>query len=233
MAEIKQESNILNQGVKGNDGLAIQQLIEQNLKEARFCFLAKITALNGAKVACVDISKRNDKAKNPILNNVLVAQPKSGAWKIQFNLKVGDIGLCVVNDTDLSLYKQSNSSDFIVSTDRGHDMNDAIFLPLSLNAQENTQELDFIISDNENQNFIKFKGGKLDIQSQDMATIKAQLVTIQSAQTTLKAVLQNLGNILSSAKTTTNNSHQHDSFDSGTKGAINGWKNSLNTLFEN
>lgn len=233
MAEIKQEPNILNQGVKGNDGLAVQQLIEQNLKEARFCFLAKITALNGAKVACVDISKRNDKANNPILNNVLVAQPKSGAWKIQFNLKVGDIGLCVVNDTDLSLYKQNNSGDFIVSTDRAHDMNDAVFLPLSLNTQENTQDLDFIISDNENQNFIKFKGGKLNIQSQDITTIKAQLVTIQSAQTTLKAVLQNLGNILSSAKTTTNNSHAHDSFDSGTKGAINGWKNSLNALFEN
>lgn len=233
MAEIKQEANILSQGVKGNDGLAIQQLIEQNLKEARFCFLAKITALNGAKVACVDISKRNDKAKNPILNNVLVAQPKSGAWKIQFNLKVGDIGLCVVNDTDLSHYKQSNSSDFIVSTDRGHDMNDAIFLPLSLNTQENTQDLDFIISDDENQNFIKFKGGKLDIQSQDITTIKTQLITIQSAQTSLKAVLSNLSDILTGAKTTTNDGHQHDSFNSGTKSAINGWKNSLNTLFEN
>lgn len=231
MAEVKQEQNILNQGLKNNDGLAIQELIEQNLKNARFCFLAKITALNGNKISCVEISKKNDKQSNPILNNVLVAQPKSGSWKIQFNLKVGDIGLCVVNDSDLSIYKQNNSSDFLVSTDRTHDLNDSIFLPLSLYTQENTQDLDFIISDNENQNFIKFKGGKLDIQSQDITKIKAQLVTIQSAQTTLKAVLNNLGNILASAKTSSAG-HTHDTLDSGSKGAISGWQSSLNTLFE-
>ena len=232
MGEIKQEQNILKQGIKGNDGEAIQQLIEQNLKNARFCFLAKITALNGNKISCVEISKKNNKEQNPILNNVLVAQPKSGEWKIQFNLKVGDIGLCVVNDSDLSIYKQNNSNDFLVSTDRTHDLNDSIFLPLSLYTQENTQDLDFIISDNENQNFIKFKGGKLDIQSKDITTIKAQLVTIQSAQTSLKAVLNNLGNILTSAKTSSAG-HTHDTLDSGSKGAISGWQSSLNTLFAN
>ena len=233
MGEIKQEQNILKQGIKGNDGEAIQQLIEQNLKNARFCFLAKITALNSNKISCVEISKKNNKEQNPILNNVLVAQPKSGEWKIQFNLKVGDIGLCVVNDSDLSIYKQNNSNDFLVSTDRTHDLNDSIFLPLSLYTQDSVNNLDMLISDDKGENFINFKGGKLNIQSKDITTIKAQLVTIQSAQTTLKAVLTNLGNILSSAKTTNNNSHQHDSFDSGTKGAISGWVSSLNTLFQN
>ena len=230
MAE--QNYQFTKQGSQNKDGWNIQQLIEQNLKNARFCFLAKITARNGNKRSCVEISKKNDKQSNPILNNVLVAQPKSGAWKIQFNLKVGDIGLIVVNDSDLSIYKQNNSSDFLVSTDRTHDLNDSIFLPLSLYTQENTQDLDFIISDNENQNFIKFKGGKLDIQSQDITTIKAQLVTIQSAQTTLKAVLNNLGNILTSAKTSSAG-HTHDTLDSGSKGAISGWQSSLNTLFAN
>lgn len=232
MAEIKQEKNILTQGIKDNDGLAIQKLIEQNLKSARFCFLAKITALNGNKISCVDISKRNEKDKNPILNNVLVAQPKSGKWRIQFDLKVGDIGLCVVNDSDLSIYKQGGNNEFLVSTDRSHDLNDSIFLPLSLYTQQGTDNLNFIISDENNANFIKFNNGNLDIQSEQITTIKAQLITIQSAQTTLKQVLANLGGILQGANTQTASSHQHATFSPSDKSALSGWVSSLNTLFK-
>lgn len=232
MAEIKQEQNILTQGIKGNDGLAIQRLIEQNLKNARFCFLAKITALNGNKISCVDISKRNEKDKNPILNNVLVAQPKSGKWRIQFDLKVGDIGLCVVNDSDLSIYKQGGNNDFLVSTDRSHDLNDSIFLPLSLYTQQGIDNLNFIISDENNANFIKFNNGNLDIQSEQITTLKSQLITIQSAQTTLKQVLANLGGILQGATTQTASSHQHATFSPSDKSALSGWVSSLNTLFK-
>lgn len=232
MAEIKQEQNILTQGIKGNDGLAIQRLIEQNLKNARFCFLAKITALSGNKISCVDISKRNEKDKNPILNNVLVAQPKSGKWRIQFDLKVGDIGLCVVNDSDLSIYKQGGNNDFLVSTDRSHDLNDSIFLPLSLYTQQGTDNLNFIISDENNANFIKFNNGNLDIQSEQITTLKSQLITIQSAQTTLKQVLANLGGILQGATTQTASSHQHATFSPSDKSALSGWVSSLNTLFK-
>ena len=232
MAEIKQEQNILKQGLNGNDGLAIQQLIEQNLKNARFAFLAKITALNGNKISCVEISKKNDKETNPILNNVLVAQPKSGKWRIQFDLKVGDIGLCVVNDSDLSIYKQNNSNDFLVSTDRRHDLNDSIFLPLSLYTQQGVSDLNFIISDDENQNFIKFNNGNLEIQSKEITILKNKLITIQSAQTTLKAVLQNLASILGGAVTQTSNSHNHATFSPSDKSALSAWSSGLNQLFK-
>lgn len=232
MGEIKQERNILKQGINGNDGEIIQNIISQNLKNARFAFLAKITSLNGNKISVCEIARRNDKEQNPIINNVLVAQPKSGKWRIQFDLKVGDIGLCVCNDSDLSIYKSKGTGDYLVNTDRQHDLNDCIFLPLSLYTQQGTDGLNFIISDENNANFIKFNNGNLDIQSEQIAKLKGQLVTIQSAQTSLKAVLQNLAGILGGAVTQTNNSHNHATFSPSDKSALSAWSSGLNQLFK-
>lgn len=229
---MEQNANLIKQGSQRQDGWNINQLIEQNLKNARFAFLAKITSLNGNKISVCEIARRNDKEKNPIINNVLVAQPKSGKWRIQFDLKVGDIGLCVVNDSDLSIYKNKGTGDYLVNTDRQHDLNDCIFLPLSLYTQQGTDGLNFIISDENNANFIKFNNGNLDIQSEQIAKLKGQLVTIQSAQTTLKAVLQNLAGILTGATTQTNNSHNHATFSPSDKSALSAWSSGLNNLFK-
>ena len=229
---MKQEKNILTQGLKQNDGLAIQQLIEQNLKNARFCFLAKIISINNNKVSVIEIARQNQKEKNPILNNVLVAQPKSGEWEINFNLKVGDIGLCLVCDYDLSIYKNQGSNNFMISTDRRHDLNDCIFLPLSLYTQNKNNNIDFIIQDKSGNNIINFKGGNLDIKSEKIATLEAQLITIKSQQTTLKQVLANLANVLTSSNTQTASNHTHATFDNTAKSALNAWVNSLDTLFK-
>ena len=229
---MEQNQNLIKQGSQRQDGWNINQLIEQNLKNARFAFLAKITSLNGNKVSVCEIARRNDKEINPIINNVLVAQPKSGKWRIQFDLKVGDIGLCVCNDSDLSIYKSKGTGDYLVNTDRQHDLNDCIFLPLSLYTQQGTDGLNFIISDENNANFIKFNNGNLDIQCEQLATIKGQLVTIQSAQTSLKAVLQNLAGILGSATTQTNNNHNHATFSPDDRGALSAWASELNQLFK-
>lgn len=229
---MEQNQNLIKQGSQRQDGWNINQLIEQNLKNARFAFLAKITSLNGNKISVCEIARRNDKEKNPIINNVLVAQPKSGKWRIQFDLKVGDIGLCVVNDSDLSIYKSKGTGDYLVNTDRQHDLNDCIFLPLSLYTQQGTDGLNFIISDENNANFIKFKDGNLDIQCEQIAKLKGQLITIQSAQTSLKAVLQNLAGILAGATTQTNNSHNHATFSPDDKGALSAWSSGLNNLFK-
>ena len=229
---MEQNQNLIKQGSQRQDGWNINQLIEQNLKNARFAFLAKITSLNGNKISVCEIARRNDKEQNPIINNVLVAQPKSGKWRIQFDLKVGDIGLCVCNDSDLSIYKSKGTGDYLVNTDRQHDLNDCIFLPLSLYTQTDTKDLNFIISDENNANFIKFNNGNLDIECEQIANLKGQLVTIQSAQTTLKKVLANLGNILKSANTQTANNHQHATFSPNDKNALNSWVSSLNNLFK-
>lgn len=229
---MEQNQNLIKQGSQRQDGWNINQLIEQNLKNARFAFLAKITSLNGNKISVCEIARRNDKERNPIINNVLVAQPKSGKWRIQFDLKVGDIGLCVVNDSDLSIYKSKGTGDYLVNTDRQHDLNDCIFLPLSLYTQQGTDGLNFIISDENNANFIKFNNGNLDIECEQIAKLKGQLVTIQSAQTSLKAVLQNLAGILSGATTQTNNSHNHATFSPNDKSALSAWSSGLNNLFK-
>ena len=229
---MEQNANLIKQGSQRQDGWNINQLIEQNLKNARFAFLAKITSLNGNKISVCEIARRNNKEQNPIINNVLVAQPKSGKWRIQFDLKVGDIGLCVCNDSDLSIYKNKGTGDYLVNTDRQHDLNDCIFLPLSLYTQTDTKDLNFIISDENNANFIKFNNGNLDIECEQIAKLKGQLVTIQSAQTTLKQVLANLGNILKSANTQTASNHQHATFSPNDKNALNSWVSSLNNLFK-
>ena len=244
----EQAQNIIPQGARDNNANAVQDLIAQNIANIKTAFLAKITAINGNRVSVQEIAKSTAKGKTPILNNIPIAQPLSGEWRIQFDLKVGDIGLCIVCESDISAFKYNDSAAFKVATNRKHDFNDSIFLPLSLNLQEPAQGVNFKISDTNNKNYILFKDGNLTveseqdtntkaqnttIESEQITTLKAQLLTLQSANTTLKAELVKLANILQNSNTETADNHQHKTFNSSAGAALSSWAAGLDNLFEN
>lgn len=190
---IEQSKNILTPTTQKSEVLALQKMINANVNNIRTSFLAKIVSIDKNRVSVVEIARANEQAKNPILNNVLVAQPKSGKWGVEFDLQIDDIGLCIVCDCDISHYQNGGFNDFLVNTDRKHDFNDSIFMPLSLyNQRDFTDGINFLISDVTKKDKIEFKD--------DILTLKAKLMILESENTTLKKVLTDLAVILINAR---------------------------------
>lgn len=211
-------NNFIKFGTNNDTALAIQELITQNINNINTAFLAKITAINGNKLSVKPIARKSQTAQNAIINNVLIAQPKSGIWEISFKLSVGDIGLCIVCDSDISLYKQSGSNDFLVNSNRKFNLNDCVFLPLSLYSQKNA---DFKISDNQG-NVIGFSNGTLTINANSDLTIQGDKLAFKSSKTTLKSELEALIEILLASN-----------LDGGTKAKLTLYKaNNINDLFK-
>lgn len=211
-------NNFLKFGTNNDTALSIQQLITQNINNINTAFLAKITAINGNKLSIKPIARTSKNTQNAIINNVLIAQPKSGIWEISFKLSVGDIGLCIVCDSDISLYKQNGNSDFLVNSNRRFNKNDCVFMPLSLYSQKNA---DFKISDNQG-NTIEFNNSELKINANSDLTMQGDKLAFKSSKTTLKSELEALTDILLGSN-----------LDGGTKAKLTLYKaNNLNDLFK-
>lgn len=139
MAEIK---SVVTPSDELDLGSIIQKLIIENLKSLNTAWLGEITKIDKNFVSVKQVIKSADDEPINIVNKLLVAFPYSQAWQIQFKLKVGDIGLCIVNNKDLDLYK-SNGKASLANTTRFKALQDSIFIPLSL----------FKTLENENTNF--------------------------------------------------------------------------------
>lgn len=148
---------------QGDLGAAIQTLILENLKSLKTCFLAEITAIEKQFVSVKPIIKADTKESDVIINDCLVAFFMSGEWHTQFKLKVGDIGLCIVNGRDLSDYKGSGSGG-VAPSKRFKNMNDSIFFPLSLYKSKEVESVDFTILGAKGDE-ITFKDGTLTINA--------------------------------------------------------------------
>ena len=208
-------------------GLAIQNLITQNLKNLNTCFLAEIVAINQNKVSVKQVIKSASSEADLIVNNCLVAFPFSQNWQMQFKLKIGDIGLCLVCNKDISTYKQSGVSS-IASTKRFKSVNDSIYLPLSMFKSLANDSVDFTIkgTDGDEITFnqgkltinanadIKAKaGGALNAEAASEIQLKAPTTNIQSPAITLGGMIT-LGGAMSSGA-----SPMSAGNDSGTLGA--------------
>lgn len=208
-------------------GLSIQKLIESNIKNAYTSYLAQITAINGNKVHIKPIIKTNPSDKEVVVNNVLVAFPFSQNWRVQFKLKVGDIGLAAVNDKDLTCYKNSGGAGN-AHTQRYKNISDAIFFPAAMFQTKENQSVNFTI-ENEKGNCC------LTFGNDEIGLLKAKLLTIQSENTTLKTVLKDLATRLENmAKgNTAPDGHGHSSTTAPSSiGKFNEWAANLDRLFK-
>ena len=219
--------NLVKSGEAEDIGTAIQNLINDNIKALRTSFLAKIVAINGNKISFQKLIKTKEKEAIVTLNNVMIGFNYSQKWQTQFKLAINDIGLVIVLENDITTYKTSGSGG-VVTNNRYKDINDCIYLPLSMFQSRSNDDINFIIESDT-------KKCKLEFNNDEIGILKAKLITIESENTTLKRKLIELANLLErlASGSTGADGHGHTSTTAPSSiGNFNNWANSLNQLFK-
>lgn len=227
MADNQEYQNLIKSGENNDLGLAIQNLINDNLRFIRTTYLAKIVSINENKVSIKPILRQKANEQVLIINNCMIAFPYSQLWQTQFKLKVGDIGVAIVIENDISSYKQSGNEG-LNNTKRFKDVNDSIFVPLSLYTTLNNSEVNYKIENNN-------KSCKMEFNNDEIGIFKAKLITLESETTTLKAKLLELVSLLesmASGQTGPDGHGQTSTTSPGSIGQFNSWGSSLNSLFK-
>lgn len=227
MADNQEYQNLIKSGENNDLGLAIQNLINDNLRFIRTTYLAKIVSINENKVSIKPILRQKANEQVLIINNCMIAFPYSQLWQTQFKLKVGDIGVAIVIENDISSYKQSGNEG-LNNTKRFKDVNDSIFIPLSLYTTLNNSEVNYKIENNN-------KSCKMEFNNDEIGIFKAKLITLESETTTLKAKLLQLVSLLesmASGQTGPDGHGQTSTTSPGSIGQFNSWGSSLNSLFK-
>lgn len=227
MADNQEYQNLIKSGENNDLGLAIQNLINDNLRFIRTTYLAKIVSINENKVSIKPILRQKANEQVLIINNCMIAFPYSQLWQTQFKLKVGDIGVAIVIENDISSYKQSGNEG-LNNTKRFKDVNDSIFIPLSLYTTLNNSEVNYKIENNN-------KSCKMEFNNDEIGIFKAKLITLESETTTLKAKLLELVSLLesmASGQTGPDGHGQTSTTSPGSIGQFNSWGSSLNSLFK-
>ena len=206
-----------------NIGLAIQMLVDDNIKKINTSFIAEIVSINGNKVSVKKKIKDKATDKDTVYNNCMVGFSQSGFWQEQFKLKVGDDGIAFVMQDDVSNYKSTGKGGTNPSG-RILDKNDSVFIPLSLFETLPNDDINWII---------KSLDGKcrLEFTNDNIGILHADLLTLKSANTTLKTKLRELAEILDSAMILQTPSGIQP-FDGTTRSNFSNWKTSLNNLFK-
>ncbi|EFS7927410.1 hypothetical protein HW053_001492 [Campylobacter jejuni] len=223
----KEYQNLIQTGENTNLGFAIQNLINDNLRFIKTAYLAKIVSISENKVSIKPILKQNEKDSVLILNNVMICFPYSQLWQTQFKLKVGDIGVAIVIENDISSYKQSGNEG-LNNTKRFKDVNDSVFIPFSLYQSLKNDDINFIIQNDK-------KNCKLEFDNNEIGILKAKLLTLESENTSLKKKFKELADLLESMASgqTGPDGHGHSSTTSPESiGKFNQWYNSLDSLFK-
>ncbi|EAL3818973.1 baseplate assembly protein [Campylobacter phage PC22] len=227
MADNQEYQNLIKSGENNDLGLAIQNLINDNLRFIRTTYLAKIVSINENKVSIKPILRQKANEQVLIINNCMIAFPYSQLWQTQFKLKVGDIGVAIVIENDISSYKQSGNEG-LNNTKRFKDVNDSIFVPLSLYTTLNNSIVNYKIENNN-------KSCKMEFNNDEIGIFKAKLITLESETTTLKAKLLELVSLLESmagGQTGPDGHGQTSTTSPGSIGQFNSWGSSLNSLFK-
>ncbi|EQA3509764.1 hypothetical protein ACX1PV_001744 [Campylobacter jejuni] len=227
MADNQEYQNLIKSGENNDLGLAIQNLINDNLRFIRTTYLAKIVSINENKVSIKPILRQKANEQVLIINNCMIAFPYSQLWQTQFKLKAGDIGVAIVIENDISSYKQSGNEG-LNNTKRFKDVNDSIFIPLSLYTTLNNSEVNYKIENNN-------KSCKMEFNNDEIGIFKAKLITLESETTTLKAKLLELVSLLesmASGQTGPDGHGQTSTTSPGSIGQFNSWGSSLNSLFK-
>lgn len=144
-------------------GAAVQVLIRANLRALNTAWLGEITKIDKNLVSVKQVIRAHRDEPFVVANNLMIGFPHSQIWRVQWKLKVGDIGLCVVCGRDLDLYK-ANGKSAIANTPRVKALQDSIFIPLSLYQSAQNDDTDFTIADTEG-NEITFKDGALKVNA--------------------------------------------------------------------
>ena len=224
---INDYENLLQSGESQDIGSAIQQLISANITDTKTAFLATIQSINGNKISFKQIMKQKESDDPVIVNNVMIAFQYSQKWQEQFKLEVGDIGLVIITQDDISSYKKTGAGG-VCNTRRAKDINDAIYIPCSLFKSLNNADINYILESFD-------KVCKLEFNNENIGTLKAKLLVLQSETTTLKKKLNELTELLEAMASgnTSPDSEGHIAVTAPASiGKFKSWYNSLDELFK-
>ena len=143
---MREYQNLIKSGQSADLGTAIQNLINDNLRNIQTAFLCEIVAIENNKIDIRPILRKSSDEKILTINNCLIGFNYSQNWSIQHKLKIGDIGLALVIQNDISSYKEQGKGG-INATRRFKDANDAIYIPLSLYNSFSNDEINYQIKD--------------------------------------------------------------------------------------
>ena len=143
---MKEYKNLIKSGESSDLGTAIQNLINDNLRNIQTAFLCEIVAIENNKIDIKPILRKDESEKILTINNCLIGFNYSQNWSIQHKLKIGDIGLALVIQNDISSYKEQGKGG-INATRRFKDANDAIYIPLSLYNSFSNDEINYQVKD--------------------------------------------------------------------------------------
>ena len=143
---MREYQNLIKSGQSADLGTAIQNLINDNLRNIQTAFLCEIVAIENNKIDIRPILRKSSDEKILTINNCLIGFNYSQNWSIQHKLKIGDIGLALVIQNDISTYKEKGQGG-INATRRFKDANDAIYIPLSLYNSFSNDDINYQIKD--------------------------------------------------------------------------------------
>ena len=143
---MREYQNLIKSGESSDLGTAIQNLINDNLRNIQTAFLAEIVTINRNTLDIRPILRKSSDEKILTINNCLIAFNYSQNWSIQHKLKVGDIGIALVIQNDISSYKEQGKGG-INATRRFKDANDAIYIPLSLYNSFSNDDINYQVKD--------------------------------------------------------------------------------------
>ena len=143
---MREYQNLIKSGQSADLGTAIQNLINDNLRNIQTAFLCEIVAIENNKIDIRPILRKSSDEKVLTINNCLIGFNYSQNWSIQHKLKIGDIGLALVIQNDISSYKEQGKGG-INATRRFKDANDAIYIPLSLYNSFSNDDINYQIKD--------------------------------------------------------------------------------------
>ena len=143
---MREYQNLIKSGQSADLGTAIQNLINDNLRNIQTAFLCEIVAIENNKIDIRPILRKSSDEKILTINNCLIGFNYSQNWSIQHKLKIGDIGIALVIQNDISSYKEKGQGG-INATRRFKDANDAIYIPLSLYNSFSNDDINYQIKD--------------------------------------------------------------------------------------
>lgn len=225
---MKEYNNLIKSGESSDLGTAIQNLINDNLRNIQTAFLAEIVTINKNTLDIRPILRKSSDEKILTVNNCLIAFNYSQNWSIQHKLKVGDIGIALVIQNDISSYRETGKGG-INKTRRFKDANDAIYIPLSLYQTRPNADINYIIESHT-------KKCKMEFNNDEIGIFKAKLLTLESENTTLKRALKELADLLEAmaSGSTSADGHGHTTITAPSSiGAFSSWySGTINSLFK-
>lgn len=142
----------------------IRHLIANTISNMHTIYLAQVVSVHENKVSIKNVMLPSNDAQALIVPNILVGQACGGGFYITHSINEGDIGIALVCKNDISTYKYTGQPG-VVGTERKFNINDSIFIPLSLYEQGDLAPSELVISNKSKQVNIKLTNDEISIQA--------------------------------------------------------------------